>query len=105
MIINILLYILAFASAIVLRRHELAHALLFALIFTAHLALSKQPRQLFLAAIIVATILTMICMICVAYGLFTFDAKYAAIPIWLPLAWAIVTCFVLDIYNVVNKNL
>ena len=95
--LGLLLYISTFASAVALRKNEVAlTAVLIAIFLT--LAYLRQKKKTFLiTAVCIGITMTFVEYVCVRLKMWTYYRVHHILPTWLPVLWAIVVLFALDV--------
>jgi hypothetical protein len=96
------IYPLTVVSAWYLSKKEIAIAAVHLLLFVI-LSLSNRPKRAITTAVIMAIAFTILCYITVTwYNMFKFNNTRYAIPLWLPVTWALVAYFVMDLLQTLS---
>jgi len=96
-ILQVSLYIATFLTVITLKNKELFIAGMLAIIYSVLCAL--HDRVSIITSIIVGIALPIAEYICIKRGIWKYNGVKYSIPLWLPIGWAIVTMFVIDMYR------
>lgn len=95
-------YPCAIGSAWYFRKNEYAIAIIHAIIFVV-LSSYKRPQKTIVMAIIAGIAFSVLCyMTIVWFNLFKFNYTRYVIPVWVPITWALIAYFVLDLQGLLK---
>lgn len=93
------LYIATLVSALAFKAQESVIIVLHFVLLVAICAIHDRSVYVGLFALFIGLIMAGIECICIQQGIWSYHNVARMIPVWLPITWAIVSIFIIDVYK------